>query len=146
MTRSHHDRTERRRHGCPGHALFAVFSCLALLGAPAFAAHHEGEGKPEHGSTDVVQVVSTNVQGKNVYIPSTIVVEAGRPTTLSIFNTTEIPHGFRIEGLDLEFILPSKEEYEVKVPALEAGKVYRIRCQLHPAHRSATLLVVGGHD
>lgn len=92
----------------------------------------------------VIQVVSTNVQGKNVYIPSTIVLTAGKEHTLSLFNTTDTPHGFRIEGLDVETILPSKQEHELKLPVLEGGKVYRIHCQLHPAHRSATLVVLPG--
>ena len=92
----------------------------------------------------VVQVVSTNVQGKNVYIPSTIVVTAGKEHTLSLFNTTETPHGFRIDALDIEAILPAQEEFELKLPALEGGKVYRIHCQLHPAHRTATLVVLPG--
>ncbi len=95
----------------------------------------------------VIQVVSTNVQGKNVYIPSTIVVTAGKEHTLSLFNTTDTPHGFRIDGLDIEAILPVQEEFELKLPALEGGKLYRIRCQLHPAHRTATLVVLpGGAD
>jgi len=90
----------------------------------------------------VIQIVSTNVQGKNVYIPSTIVVVAGRPHTLSLFNTTDTPHGFRIDGLDIEAILPVQEEFELQLPALEGGEIYHIRCQLHPPHRTATLVVL----
>jgi len=90
----------------------------------------------------VVQVVSTNVQGKNVYIPSTIVVVAGKPHTLSFFNTTEVPHGFRVDGLDIETVLPAQEEHEFALPALEGGKVYHVHCQLHPAHRTGTLVVL----
>lgn len=89
-----------------------------------------------------IQVVSTNVQGKNVYIPGTIVVVAGKPHTLSFFNTTDVPHGFRIDGLDIETILPPQQEHELVLPALEGGHVYRIHCQLHPAHRSGTLVVL----
>jgi heme/copper-type cytochrome/quinol oxidase subunit 2 len=91
---------------------------------------------------DVIQVVSTNVQGKNVFIPSTLVVVAGKPYTLSIFNTTDTPHGFRIAGIGVEAILPAQEELEVRLPALEGGRVYQIGCQLHPPHRTATLVVV----
>ena len=144
MTGSHHAGGRPSTRRVRAAALWGGLLCLALPGVAAFAAHHEGEHEEARaGATEVVQVVSTNVQGKNVFIPSTIVVEAGQPTTLSIFNTTEIPHGFRIEGLDLEFVLPSQEEFEVKVPALEGGRIYKIRCQLHAAHRSATLVVMG---
>ena len=89
-----------------------------------------------------IQVVSTNIQGKNVYIPSTIVVTAGKDQTLQIFNTTDVPHGFSIDALGIEEVLPPQEEHEVKLPALEGGHVYQIHCQLHPPHRTATLVVL----
>ncbi len=90
------------------------------------------------------QIISTNIGGKNVYVPSTVVVTSGAPQTLSIYNTTEVPHGFRIEGLDIEAILPPQEELMLKLPPLEAGSVFRIHCHLHPAHRSGTLVVLPG--
>ncbi|HKJ25509.1 MAG TPA: cupredoxin domain-containing protein [Myxococcota bacterium] len=91
---------------------------------------------------DTIQVVSTNVQGKNVYIPSTIVVTAGKDQTLQIFNTTDVPHGFSIDGLGIQEVLPPQEEHEVKLSGLEGGQVFQIHCQLHPAHRTGTLVVL----
>lgn len=115
--------------------LAAAAIAIAALGDAAHAAGFASD-------QSVIQVVSTNVQGKNVYIPSTIVVTAGREHTLSLFNTTDTPHGFRIDGLDLEVVLPVQEELALALPVLEGGKVYAIRCQLHPAHRTATLVVL----
>ncbi len=121
----------------------SVRGLVLLLGIAGFAtAGQAGSGYTSDQS--VIQVVSTNVQGKNVYIPATIVVVAGKPHTLSLFNTTDVPHGFRISGLEIETVLPSKEEHELALPALEGGKVYQIHCQLHPAHRNATLVVLPG--
>jgi len=93
----------------------------------------------------VIQVVSTKIGGKNVFIPSTIVVTGGQPHALSIFNTTDTPHGFRIEGAGVEAVLPSQEEHRVELPALEGGRIYRIQCHLHPPHRTATLVVMPGN-
>ena len=90
------------------------------------------------------QMISTNIGGKNVYVPSTIVVTQGTPQKLSIYNTTDVPHGFRIDTLDLEMILPPKEELIFALPPLDAGTVLRIHCHLHPAHRMATLVVLPG--
>ena len=90
-----------------------------------------------------IEMVSTNVGGKNVFIPSTVVLTPGEGRTLSLFNTTDIPHGFQIPALGVEEVLPSQEEYVVKLPPLEPG-VYAIGCHLHPPHRSATLVVLGG--
>ena len=119
--------------------------------ALGFVALATGCGSPQADGRDafaddrsVIQVVSTNVQGKNIYIPGTIVVTAGRSQTLQIFNTTDVPHGFSIAGLGVQEVLPAGEEHEVKLSGLEGGKVHHIHCHLHPAHRSGTLLVLPG--
>ena len=88
-----------------------------------------------------VQVVTAVVGGKNVYIPSTIALAAQQATSLSLFNTTDKPHGFAIPALGIEVVVPEQIEERIELPALPAG-LYRIHCQLHEAHRSATLLVV----
>ena len=91
-----------------------------------------------------VQVISAVVGVKNVFIPSTIVVTAGRSQALSIFNTADKPHGFAIKGLSIETVLYPGEETRVELPALEGSEIYTIGCQLHPTHRTATLVVVPG--
>lgn len=122
--------------------LALVFLVLAAgCGSPA-AAEAQASGFADDRS--VIQVVSTNVGGKNVYIPSTIVVVAGKGRTLSLYNTTEVPHGFEIRGIGLQEILPPQTEHEVELPELEGGRVHSIRCQLHPAHRTGTLVVLPG--
>ncbi len=89
-----------------------------------------------------IQVVSAVVGGKNLFIPSTIVTTDGAPTKLSLFNTTGKPHGFAIDGLGIRVVLPADEEFEVALPQLEAGRIYRIHCHLHPPHRGASLVVL----
>ncbi len=91
-----------------------------------------------------IQVVSVLVGGKNVFIPSTIVVIGGASQALSVFNTTDTPHGLRISGLGIEAVLPSREEVRIELPALEGGRVYQIHCHLHPPHRTAELVVLPG--
>ena len=118
---------------------FWIGLALLLATSVATAAHHE---QGEHQEDPTIQVVSTLVGGKNVFIPSTLVVAAGKPHTLSIFNTTDKPHGFSIPKLKIMEVLPNQVEHAVALPALEAG-IYPIHCHLHPAHRTATLLVVG---
>jgi len=91
-----------------------------------------------------IQVVSTNVGGKNVYIPDTMVVTAGKGQTLSVFNTTDMPHGFAIAGLGIQEILPPGTEHPIALPELEGGNLYHVHCHLHPAHRTGTLMVLHG--
>ena len=106
-------------------------------------------GGPTHDTyasdLQVVQVTSSNVQGKNVYIPSTLVVTSGATVKLSVFNTTDTPHGFSIAGLGIEEVLPVQKEHEIELTNLQGGNVYRIHCQLHPPHRSGTLVVLHGN-
>lgn len=90
----------------------------------------------------LVQVVTTNVGGKNFFVPSTIVLTAGTGRKLSISNTTDAPHGFQIPTLGIELVLMPGVETPVELPALEAGHIYAINCHLHPPHRGAGLLVL----
>ena len=123
----------------------SVLASLAALSAGC-AAHTEMHDRHHAAgySSDVatVQVVSALVGGKNVYIPSTIVVTDGGPRSLSIVNTTEMPHGFAIAALGIETVLPPGEEVLINLPPLEGGQVLRIHCHMHPPHRSATLVVL----
>ena len=117
----------------------------ALLAAAAACTHHEHHHAGHHGftsDTGTIQIVTTQIGGKNVFIPSTIVVTSGHPVKLSIFNTTEIPHGFHIAKLGISEVLPAQAEHEIELPALEGHQVLSINCHLHPAHRTATLVVL----
>jgi hypothetical protein len=89
-----------------------------------------------------VQVVTTNVGGKNFFVPSTIVLTAGTGRKLSLFNTTDIPHGFAIPALGVEVVAQPGVETPIELPPLEGGHVYAINCHVHPPHRSASLVVL----
>ena len=126
-------------------ALLALAVPVLLLSAGCISERGGHHGRKHHGFTDdrtIVQVVTTNLGGKNVYIPSTIVLTEGSGRKLSLFNTTDQPHGFAIPGLGLEVVLQPGVEQEVELPTLEAHRIYAITCHLHPPHRGATLMVV----
>ena len=115
-----------------------LVALLCLVGAPARS------DDDFQSDFDTVQVVSANVQGKNVYIPSTIVLTSGKSYKLSLFNTTDTPHGFSIAAIGVEEILQPGVEHVIELPKLEDGRLHEIRCQLHPAHRTGTLVVLDG--
>ena len=71
--------------------------------------------------TATTQMVTTLVGGKNVYIPSTVVVTAGATHTLSIYNTTDGPHGFQIEGLGIPRMLRAQRELVEDLDRLRAA-------------------------
>jgi heme/copper-type cytochrome/quinol oxidase subunit 2 len=125
----------------------AIAALLLSLTSGCGSHHHASPTGALAGyQSDVgeVQVISAVVGGKNVFIPSTIVVTAGRPQTLSVFNTTDKPHGFAIKGLSIETVLYPGEETRVELPVMKDSEIYTIGCQLHPPHRTATLVVMPG--
>ena len=101
-----------------------------------------GEGLYADDRSGPVEVISTKIGGKNVYLPSTIVLTEGEGRMLSFFNTTDTPHGMRIPGLGIEVVLPPGQELVVALPELEGGNVYSVQCHLHPPHRGAALVVL----
>ena len=117
--------------------LFAAVACHGAAGE-----HHMGRHHGFTSDTSAIQVVTTELGGKNVFIPSTIVVTSGHPVKLSIFNTTDVPHGFAIPALKVAEIIPAKAEHEIELPALEDHQILQIKCHLHEKHRTATLVVL----
>ena len=91
---------------------------------------------------DVVQVLNIKLGTRVTFVPATIVVTAGTGRKLSIFNDTDMPHGFRIPGLAVEALLPPGEETVVELPPLVAPQIYGIECHLHVPHRHASLVVL----
>jgi len=128
-----------------GRRVLVALAVPALLAGCVSERGHGRHHKAKHGFTDdrsQVQVITTNLGGKNVFVPSTIVLTEGSGRSLSLFNTTDQPHGFAIPGLGVELVLMPGVEQVVELPTLEAHRLYAITCHLHPPHRGATLMVV----
>ena len=121
--------------------LLGVF-VLLLAGCDHHWGHGNAKGFASAGWD--VEIISAKIGGKNVFIPSTIAVADHNPVTLTIFNTTDTPHGFAIDELGIRAIIPSSEETRIELPKLEGHKIFKIYCHLHPPHRSATLVVFRG--
>lgn len=123
-----------------GGALLAVAFSTGCVGW--FRAEFGSGAMGFHDERPVIQVVTTNVGGKNFFVPSTIVVTEGEGRKLSLFNTTDAPHGFQIPSLGIELVLQPGVETPLDLPRLEAGRIYAINCHLHPPHRGAALVVL----
>ncbi len=90
----------------------------------------------------VLQMMTTKVGAKNVFLPATMVVTLGAGRVLSIYNDTELPHNLTIPGLAIDAPLSPGEETQIVLPPLKKPAVYDIRCSLHPPHRHASLVVL----
>ena len=121
--------------------LLATALALGLTGCVAWGTM-EVEPYGFDDDRSVVQVVTTSAGGKNFFVPSTLVLTAGSGRKLSLFNTTDIPHGFASPALGVEVVAQPGVETAIDLPELAGGHVYAINCHVHPAHRSATLVVL----
>jgi len=81
------------------------------------------------------------VDGKPDFSPKTVTVDTDDTVDLSVTNTTDKTHGFRIEGYGITRLVdPTAPPEHVKFTAYRGG-IFRIMCQLHEAHQTATLIV-----
>ena len=71
----------------------AALAAAALVAAGCSHLHARAQGFASDATR--VQVLSTQIGGKNVFLPSTIAVAAGVPTVLSLYNTTDAPTASR---------------------------------------------------
>jgi Cupredoxin-like domain len=138
MRPSNHPRSRASSAACA----LALFAALAAGCHGPMREHHHARHHGFTSDTSTIQIVTTELGGKNVFIPSTIVVTSGHPVKLSIFNTTKAPHGFSIPALGVSEVLPAQEEHEIALGVLEPNQVLQIICHLHSAHRTATLVVL----
>jgi nitrosocyanin len=74
------------------------------------------------------------------FTPATVTVDKRNRVDIKVGNTTTATHGFSIEGYGIQEEVKPGEPIDVKFTAINAG-TYKIYCQLHPAHKTATLVV-----
>lgn len=89
-------------------------------------------------------VVNVEYEGAKVFVPSVLVVHKGDTVKIKVINNikSEPPnHGFAIPDFKIEEVVNRGETKEVQFTADKAG-VFDIKCQLHPAHVHAQLVVL----
>jgi nitrous oxide reductase len=117
-------RTDPRRRA------IAVTAALAL--ALAFAGCGHGTA---HRS-----IAATAVNGAPGFFPTSIVVSQEETVVLKVGNGTDKVHGFTIEGYKIAKTVEPNQTVNIKFRASRGG-TFKIFCQLHPAHQTATLIV-----
>jgi len=87
------------------------------------------------------KITIATVDGKPGFAPRTITVHTDDKVDLVVTNRTDKTHGFRIEGYGItKLVDPTAPPEHVKFTAYRGG-TFRIMCQLHEAHQTATLIV-----
>ncbi len=104
----------------------------ALLLAVATAACGKG--------TDRRAIAAALVEGQAGFYPQTVTVDKEDTVQLRVGNGTDRVHGFAIEGYRIRRTVEPNQSLRLEFTASRAG-TYKIYCQLHPTHQTATLIV-----
>jgi nitrosocyanin len=116
--------------GAPRAALSAALAVAVALGLSGC------------GGTETVRhtVDAAQLSSGVGFVPPTVTVDKRNRVELKVGNTTGAPHGFSIEGYGVQEEVGPGMPIDVKFIANRAG-TYRMYCQLHPEHQTATLIV-----
>ena len=92
-------------------------------------------------STEHASISAVAVAGGNGWSTPTITGDKKDKIVITVGNTTNETHGFSIEGYPkvVKTVAPG-QTISVKVPLTQGG-TFKIFCQLHKAHQTATLIV-----
>ena len=91
-------------------------------------------------STMKRDISAAMVGGAAGFTPSKITVDKGDKVELTVRNSTDKPHGFTVEGYGIREEVAPGQPLKEEFTADKSGN-YLIRCQLHPQHQTATLVV-----
>jgi nitrosocyanin len=94
------------------------------------------------GQTDHDAIRVAMVEGKPGFAPATVTVHKGDSVDLTVRNVTDKTHGFSVAGYGIHRLSdPTAPPMHVRFSADRVG-TFKVFCQLHPAHQTATLVVL----
>ncbi|HEX7277016.1 MAG TPA: cupredoxin domain-containing protein [Acidimicrobiales bacterium] len=115
----------------------AARAALSTTMAAAVAVGLSACGGTQHVDRDIT---AARIEGGAGFTPLSITVDKRNRVEIHVANSTDAVHGFSIEGYGVQEEVKPGEPLEVKFTATNAG-TYKIYCQLHEAHQTATLIV-----
>jgi plastocyanin len=90
--------------------------------------------------TDRRAIAATLVSGRPGFYPDTVTVDKEDRVVLRVGNGTDREHGFSVEGYRIRRTVQPNQTLRLRFRASRAG-TFKIFCQLHPTHQTATLIV-----
>lgn len=119
------------------HLSLTVFLAIALVGCGGADQGTESD-QAEAVSFETSYVVEIQ-DGSKVFTPETRTV-TGNTGTISVENTLDAPHGFKISELGIEEVVEANKSLTIDLDRVEPGE-YTVDCQLHAAHKHGKLVV-----
>jgi plastocyanin len=99
---------------------------------------HPGPAEAADQKFTLINVIFDDTK---IWLPSSLIVEEGDTVELTLINTLDVPHGFKIDTFGVEAVINAKSKSTVKFTAKGAG-IHPYVCQLHPPHIGGQILVL----
>jgi plastocyanin len=99
---------------------------------------HPGSAQAADQKFTLINVIFDDTK---IWLPSSLIVHEGDTIELTLINTLDVPHGFRIDTFGIEAIINAKSKSTVQFTAKGAG-IHSYVCHLHPPHIGGQILVL----
>lgn len=99
---------------------------------------HPGSAQAADQKFTLINVIFDDTK---IWLPSSLIVHEGDTVELTLINTLDVPHGFRIDTFGIEAVINAKSKSTVKFTAKGVG-LHPYVCHLHPPHIGGQILVL----
>jgi nitrosocyanin len=124
-----------------GKLLMTLAMLLGFAAADHYAHSQKTGDKDKGANVKEFAMVNLEYEGTKIWLPSLIVVKKGDRVRIKLINNVPSgEHGFAITEFNVVDKVFKGEPRTVEFTADKAG-IYKIFCQIHPAHIGAQLMV-----
>lgn len=99
---------------------------------------HPGPAQAADQKFTLINVIFDDTK---IWLPSSLIVREGDTVELTLINTLDVPHGFRIDTFGIEAVINAKSKSTVTFTAKGTG-LHSYVCHLHPPHIGGQILVL----
>lgn len=98
---------------------------------------------PTDAGQVTLHLVDVDVQGVQIWTPTSIFAKKGDTVTLMLNNSLREEHGYEIEAFGVKEVVGANQTKTISFKATKAG-IFPIKCQLHKAtlHMAGQLVVL----
>lgn len=132
---------------------FIIYLIIATVSVSR-SQHQENKEAEHHPLTTIPEIMGHEVQaftvvgieyqGTKIWVPGTLIVKKGQKVKITLINNIKSDpntHGYSIDEFGIKVVVARGEPKTVEFNADKEG-LFKIYCQIHPAHIGGQLLVL----
>lgn len=96
---------------------------------------------PEAAEARKFTLINVIFDGTKIWLPSSLMMHEGDRVELTLINKLDAPHGFKIEALGIETVVPPMAKTSLRFTASKRG-LHTFICHIHPPHIGGQILVI----